>query len=72
MNILAVIAAFLCGFAVYRTGFKEGGKAASGAKIGSLFPKKRKATAEEERLNRGMENILNYANRKRKGDLENE
>lgn len=72
MNLLAVIAAFFGGFIIYRTGFKDGNTASSGAKIGNLIPKKHKVSADEERLNRGMCNILNYANRRRKGDGENE
>lgn len=68
MNLIFVMMAFVCGFAVYRTGFKDGQAASKGAGLPRLFPKKREKSYEEERLNRGMENILNYANRKRKGD----
>ncbi len=63
-NIL-IILAFVCGFAVYRFGVRDGLKIASGGKIGTILPKKTKATTEEQRINRGMENILNYANRRR-------
>ena len=68
MEYIFIFFALFCGFVIYRTGFKDGQKVASGAKIGNLMPKRKKQTSEEERLNRGMENILNYANRKMKGD----
>lgn len=62
---ILIIFAFICGFFVYRTGVRDGQKIASGGKIGSVIHKKTKATEEEQRINRGMENILNYANRRR-------
>lgn len=66
-NIL-IILAFISGFITYRLGLKDGQKIASGGKIGNIIHKKVTATEEEQRINRGMENILNYANRRR-GDL---
>lgn len=63
-NIL-VIFAFVCGFIVYRIGVCDGQKIANGGKIGNIVRRKAKITEEEQRINRGMENILNYANRRR-------
>lgn len=63
-NIL-IILAFVCGFIVYRLGIRDGQKIAAGGKIGGIICKKTKITEEEQRINRGMENILNYANRRR-------
>lgn len=63
-NIL-IILAFVCGFIVYRLGIRDGQKIAAGGKIGGIIRKKTKITEEEQRINRGMENILNYANRRR-------
>lgn len=63
-NIL-IILAFVCGFAVYRFGVRDGQKIATGGKISNIMPKKTKISDEEKRINRGMENILNYANRRR-------
>lgn len=65
MNSILLILAFVCGFIVYRIGVRDGQKIASGGKIGGFIRKKTKATEEEKRINRGMENILNYANRRR-------
>ena len=65
MYNIFIILAFVCGFAVYRLGVRDGQKVASGGKISSFVPKKTKTTEEEQRINRGMENILNYANRRR-------
>lgn len=62
---ILLILAFVCGFAVYRIGVRDGQKIATGGKIGSIIHKKAKASEEEQRINRGMENILNYANRRR-------
>ncbi len=63
-NILFILA-FLCGFAVYRLGVRDGQRLAAGGTIDKLIKKKQKTTEEEQRINRGMENILNYANRRR-------
>ncbi|MEE1042512.1 MAG: hypothetical protein UH854_00970 [Clostridia bacterium] len=65
MNNIMLIFAFVCGFVVYRIGVRDGGKMASGGKIGGLMHKKTKKTDEEQRISKGMENILNYANRRR-------
>lgn len=67
MTAMFCILAFVCGFIVYRTGFKDGQRVSEGGKIKSLIPKKVKITDEEKRINKGMENILNYANRKSRG-----
>lgn len=64
--------AFICGFMVYRIGFKDGQRISEGGKLKNLIPKKPKITEEEKRLSKGMENILNYANRKTKGGGINE
>ena len=66
MTATICILAFVCGFIVYRTGFKDGQRVAEGKKIKSLIPKKQKLTEEEKRINQGIENILNYANRRNK------
>ena len=63
-NIL-IILAFICGFIVYRLGIRDGQKIASGGRIGGIIRKKTKTTEEEQRINRGLESILNYANRRR-------
>lgn len=65
MYNIIIILAFVCGFAVYRLGVRDGQKIATGGKIGNIVPRKTKITEEEQRINRGMENILNYANRRR-------
>ncbi len=65
MYNIFIILAFVCGFSVYRFGVRDGQKISSGGKIGTIVPKKAKTTDEEQRINRGMENILNYANRRR-------
>lgn len=67
MTTIFCILAFVCGFIVYRTGFKDGQRVSDGGKIKSLIPKKVKITDEEKRISKGMENILNYANRKSRG-----
>lgn len=67
MTTIFCILAFVCGFIVYRTGFKDGQRVSDGGKIKSLIPKKVKVTDEEKRISKGMENILNYANRKSRG-----
>lgn len=67
MTAIFCILAFVCGFIVYRTGFKDGQRVSDGGKIKSLIPKKVKVTDEEKRISKGMENILNYANRKSRG-----
>lgn len=67
MTTIFCILAFVCGFIVYRTGFKDGQRVSDGGKIQSLIPKKVKITDEEKRISKGMENILNYANRKSRG-----
>ena len=64
--------AFVCGFMVHRIGFKDGQRISEGGKLKNLIPKKPKITEEEKRLSKGMENILNYANRKTKGGGINE
>lgn len=68
MNSIIFIIAFICGFLVYRLGVCDGQKLAGGGKIGNIIRKKPVKTKEEERINKGMENILNYANRRR-GDV---
>ena len=65
MNNIMIIIAFVCGFAVYRIGVRDGNKLASGGKINGFIRKKQKPSDEEVRISKGMENILNYANRKR-------
>lgn len=65
MNNIMLILAFICGFVVYRLGVRDGQKIASGGKINGLIRKKTKISDEEQRISKGMENILNYANRKR-------
>lgn len=71
MTAIFCILAFVCGFIVYRTGFKDGQRVSDGGKIKSLIPKKVKVTDEEKRISKGMENILNYSNRKsREGNLD--
>lgn len=67
MTAIFCILAFVCGFIVYRTGFKDGQRVSDGGKIKSLIPKKVKVTDEEKRISKGMENILNYSNRKSRG-----
>ena len=67
MTTIFCILAFVCGFIVYRTGFKDGQRVSDGGKIKSLIPKKVKVTDEEKRISKGMENILNYSNRKSRG-----
>ena len=67
MTTIFCILAFVCGFIVYRTGFKDGQRVSDGGKIKSLIPKKVKVTDEEKRISKGMENILNYAYRKSRG-----
>ena len=67
MTAIFCILAFVCGFIVYRTGFKDGQRVSDGGKIKSLIPKKVKVTDEEKRISKGIENILNYANRKSRG-----
>ena len=67
MTAIFCILAFVCGFIVYRTGFKDGQRVSDGGKIKSLIPKRVKVTDEEKRISKGMENILNYANRKSRG-----
>ena len=67
MTTIFCILAFVCGFIVYRTGFKDGQRVSDGGKIKSLIPKRVKVTDEEKRISKGMENILNYANRKSRG-----
>ena len=67
MTAIFCILAFVCGFIVYRTGFKDGQRVSDGGKIKSLIPKKVKVTDEEKRISKGMENILNYANIKSRG-----
>ncbi len=65
MNNMMLILAFVCGFIVYRFGVCDGQKIAVGGKIKALTCKKTKITDEEQRISKGMENILNYANRRR-------
>ena len=65
MNNIMLIFAFVCGFVIYRIGIRDGNKMASGGKIEGLIRKKAKVTDEEQRISKGMENILNYANRRR-------
>ncbi len=65
MYSIFIILAFVCGFIVYRLGVSDGQKIASGGKISGVIRKKTIANEEEQRINRGMENILNYANRRR-------
>lgn len=69
MTTIFCILAFVCGFIVYRTGFRDGQRVSEGGKIKSLIPKKVKVTEEEKRISKGMENILNYANRKSRGGI---
>lgn len=66
MTAIICVLAFVCGFIVYRIGFKDGQRVAEGRKIKPLIPKKQKLTEEEKRINQGIENILNYANRRNK------
>ena len=65
MNNIMLILSFVCGFIVYRFGISDGQKIATGGKINGLVHKKNKMTDEEQRISKGMENILNYANRRR-------
>lgn len=66
MTTIICVLAFVCGFLVYRTGFKDGQRTAEGRKMKPLIQKKQKLTEEEKRINQGIENILNYANRRNK------
>ena len=50
MTTIFCILAFVCGFIVYRTGFKDGQRVSDGGKIKSLIPKKVKVTDEEKRI----------------------
>lgn len=50
---------------VYRLGVRDGQKIAAGGRINGIIRKKTKITDEEQRISKGMENILNYANRRR-------
>lgn len=68
MTQIICIIGFFCGFFVYRTGIKDGQKIAQGGKIKNILHKKQKTSEEEERIKKGMENILNYANRRKKGE----
>lgn len=72
MIYIFILAAFVCGFLSYRTGFADGQAVANGGKIKSLKPRKTTVSAEEERIAKGMSNILNYANRKTKGGINHE
>lgn len=65
MTGLIFILAFICGFLVYRMGITEGYKMAKGKTINPIIKKQKKLTEEEIRVNKGIENILNYANRKK-------
>ena len=47
MTATICILAFVCGFIVYRTGFKDGQRVAEGKKIKSLIPKKQKLTEKD-------------------------
>lgn len=66
VGIICIIA-FLSGALAYRTGFVDGQKT-GGTRLGPVIKKKHKSNEEEARISRGMNNILNYANR-RKGEL---
>lgn len=68
MTQIICIIGFFCGFFVYRTGVKDGQKIAQGKNLKNIISKKQKPNEEEERIKKGMENILNYANRRKKGD----
>ena len=65
MNNIIFILAFVCGFAVYRLGVRDGQKVASGGKIDAFIRKKNGMTDVEQRISKGFENILNYSNRRR-------
>lgn len=64
------ILAFICGFVVYRWGVKDGINIANGKKPESFIPKRKHE--QENKLNKGWENILDVRNRHKRGVEKNE
>ncbi|MBR0277304.1 MAG: hypothetical protein IJQ50_02440 [Clostridia bacterium] len=72
INAVFCIISFICGAAVYRFGFADGQRIKDGLKLKPIIKRKKERNDEEEKIKRGMANILNYANRKTKEMSTNE
>ena len=64
---LLFIIASICGAVIYRMGIKDGMNVASGRKPESFISKRKKE--QENKLNKGLENILDVRNRHKRGDI---
>lgn len=69
LYVLSFIVAGVFVIGAYRLGIKDGMNVATGRKPDRLIPKKKAEKEQENKLNKGLENILDVRNRHKRGDI---